>query len=285
MINFTIRNKFIIILFLIFTYFIKNKIKKHILIQNKQTKNIIIKNKPDINKLFKNYELVSLGYSCYPALFIKTITKKETNFFDWIGSSSWSILKLLENNFDNVLNKQNYYYPNEIFREHNQKYNITNKEYYLRFIHDGDFLSSENQWNIFRDKYERRINRFNKLLKSNKNILFLYLEENSISRINLISEDIKQYYPQKIENYHIEQSKLEQNKMLDIVNILKTKYNKYNFKIIYLSSFLDKTKYLNNIIFIKTDCHYENYDWSIWSNEQCLKSIINNYGFINNILN
>ena len=47
-----------------------------------------------------------------PKLFIKKLINKETHLFDYVGSSTWIILKLLENNFDNFLNKKFYYYPN-----------------------------------------------------------------------------------------------------------------------------------------------------------------------------
>jgi hypothetical protein len=234
-------------------------------------------------KLFENYEIVSLGYSCYPKLFINKIIKKETNFFDWIGSSTWSIIKLLKNNFNNFLNKENYYL-NKIFKPHNDELLIYNKEYYIRFVHDGDFLKNNEEWNNFENKYTRRINRFNKLLKSEKNLLFFYLEEN-VLRYNKLYQEIKKYYPKNKENYHIEQSKLEQGRMFDIVKILKAKYNKHNFKIIYFSHFIDKTNYTDNIIFIKTDCHYDKLEWHEWVNSPCTKSIIDNYDYINDILN
>jgi hypothetical protein len=237
--------------------------------------------KSKIINLFKNYELISLGYSCYPALFIKDIIKKETNFFDNIGSSSWSIKKILDNNFKDVLNKKKFIYLNKIFKKHDHKYNIINKEYYLRFIHDNDFLKNEKEWNNFKNKYLRRIIRFNNLLKSNKNLLFIYLEENLIERFDNLYNDIKKYYPESKNNYNIEQSKLEKDNMNKISIILKKKYNKNNFKIIYFSHFIEKSYYENNIIFIKTDFHYNLIEWNEWSEKQCMKSILDNYDFIN----
>jgi hypothetical protein len=237
-----------------------------------------------LKNLFEKYEIVSFGYSCYPKLFIDKIIKKETQFFDWIGSSTWSIIKLLENNFSNFINKENYYYLKKIFKPHNHEFLIYNKEYYIRFIHDGDFLKNTEEWKNFIDKYTRRIDRFNDLLKSEKNLLFFYLEENKL-RYDTLYEEIKKYYPTKKENYHIEQSKLEQSRMGHIVNLLKTKYNKHNFKIIYFSHLIEKTHYRDNIIFIKTDCHYNKVKWNEWAEKQCIKSIINNYDYINDILN
>lgn len=255
-----------------------------------------------IRKLFQNYQLISLGYCCYPKCFIDMIIeKKQTLFFDWIASSTWSIIALLENNFYNVVNRDNYYYWNEPFIPHSPFHYIYNKEYYLRFIHDDNFLNTNEEWDNFKNKYIRRVERFNELLTSKHNLLFFYLEEN-IFRYNSLYPEIKKYYPKNIENYHIEQSKLEQERMLEIVKIIKNKYHKHNFKIIYFSHMLEKTKYTENIIFIKTDDeytsvitdaslgdlsqHYTMIDQRLqkWK-KQCIKCIIENFDFINNILN
>jgi len=236
-----------------------------------------------LNKLFEKYSMISLGHSCYPKLFIDTIIKKETQIFDYFGSSTWSIIKLLENNFENFLNKQSYYYPNKTFKIHNPIHNITNKEYYLRFVHDGNFLENAMSWNTFKQKYTRRLNRFNELLKSNEQLLFFYLEENT-HRFDRLYPEIEQYYPKNTEQYNIEQSNLEQTRMSDIVNILKTKYQKQNFKIIYFSHLLDKTYYKDNILFIKTNCHYNQLSWPDWI-MQLNKILTDNYNYIDEILN
>ena len=73
--------------------------------------------------------------------------------------------------------------------------------------------------------------------------------------------------------------------MHEIVKIIKTKYNKHNFKIIYFSHLVDKTQYKDNIIFIKTDCHYKQLEWDKAPRNHGIKSIIYNYDYINDILN
>lgn len=243
-----------------------------------------INNFDSINKLFQNYELVSLGHSCYPKMFIEKICSKETFFFDWIGSSTWAIIKLLESNFTHFFNITNYFYLNKIFKPCDRHFLIYNKQYFIKFIHDSNFLKNNNEWNNFKNKYTRRIHRFNNLLQSNKQILFFYLEEN-LFRYDVLYPEIKQFYPNNKEHYHIEQSKLEQSRMRQIVNIFKTKYNKHNFKIIYFSHLLEHDIHFNdNIIFIKTDSHYDNFDANTWAKHQCLKSILNNYDYIYDIL-
>jgi hypothetical protein len=236
-----------------------------------------------LNKLFEKYDLISLGHNCYPKLFTDTIIEKETQLFDYSGSSTWSIIKLLENNFENILNKKLYYYPNKTFKPHNPYYNITHKEYYLRFVHDGNFLENNISWNTFQKKLSRRLNRFIELLKSNKPLLFFYLEENTV-RFDRLYPEIEQYYPKNTENYAIEQSALEQARMFDIVNLIKTMHQKQNFKIIYFSHLLDKTYYKDNILFIKTSCHYNQFSWQEWP-QQYSKLIKDNYDYIDEILN
>lgn len=239
-----------------------------------------------LNKLFNNYKLVSLGWSCYPKSLIKKLNDQETHFFDWIGSSTWGIIKLLNNDFKNIFNYENYFIhkPFPIFIEHDKNY-ICNKEYYLRFNHDKNFYENEKKWTIFKEKYSRRINRFLKLLKSDDNLLFIHLEENTIRFKYPIYKEIKKYYPKNEKNYHIEQSKIEQNRVKEIVKIIKTKYNKHNFKIIYFSHFIKETKYTDNIIFIKTDSYYDKFNFLNWSKKQAIPSLINNYDYINDILN
>ena len=263
-----------------------NQDRYHLIIDLKPTPDLLdkIMFKIKLQRLLKNYELVSLGYSCYPKFIIREIIDKETNFFDWVASSTWSILNLLDNNFNNVLNENNYHYFNKQFIPHSPDNFIYNKEYYLRFIHDDDFLKNTNEWNVFQSKYTRRIDRFKNLLKSTNDVLFFYLEENLI-RFDKLYPEIEKYYPKNNENYHIEQSKLEQSRMHDIVKTIKTKYNKHNFKIMYFSHLVDKTHYKDNIIFIKTDCHYNQFEWDKVARNHGIKSIIDNYDYINDILN
>ena len=55
-----------------------------------------------MNKFMDKFdEVSSLGYNCYTKLYFNSRKMdKETQFFDYIGTSVWSIIELLENDFD-----------------------------------------------------------------------------------------------------------------------------------------------------------------------------------------
>ena len=49
----------------------------------------------------KNFDdIISLGNNCYPKMYLERYLniKKEYDFFDYIGTPMWSIVKLLKNN-------------------------------------------------------------------------------------------------------------------------------------------------------------------------------------------
>jgi hypothetical protein len=55
--------------------------------------------KEKLCNLFKNYEMISLGYNCIPKFLISSIKKGQTHLFDWVGSSMWSIYKIVIDDF------------------------------------------------------------------------------------------------------------------------------------------------------------------------------------------
>ena len=61
-----------------------------------------------IKPLLEKHKIISLGFNCFIKIFLnKMKIEQETQFFDWIGSSTWSIRLLLENHFDDLLQKEN----------------------------------------------------------------------------------------------------------------------------------------------------------------------------------
>jgi hypothetical protein len=57
-----------------------------------------------------------LGYNCYTKLYFNSKKiEKETQFFYYIGTSVWSIIDLLNNDFDGMFDKSNYYCINIAF--------------------------------------------------------------------------------------------------------------------------------------------------------------------------
>lgn len=138
-----------------------------------------------------NGKIISLGSNCYVKIFLNDILKykDETQFFDYIGSSMWSINELIKNNFDNLFNIDNFEKKQILYS--GDKYIFTNNQYYLRFKHDikQNYYSSNNDLkkNDFIElekKYNRRKERFIKLLNNDDdNILFIRYEEDNFNRV------------------------------------------------------------------------------------------------------
>ena len=149
---------------------------------------------------------ISLGYSCF--IKISLIHNQETHIFDWIGSSMWTINDLLQNKFDGMFEK-GAIVKKKILANSNQQI-FTHTKYYLRFLHDfnnGKNIISDEQFNEFKEKNERRIKRFYELLNNKNNkLLFMRLEEKKEHRIDkydrlevdelkLFSKYIQKTYP------------------------------------------------------------------------------------------
>lgn len=190
------------------------------------------------NILKNNYdEVVSLGFNCFPKRYISTyITKAPHKYFDYVGSSCWSILELLKNNFENldcieqmtVLKNKNIH---------------TNTKYYIRHMHDS--FSGNVKENTLKS-ITNRSDRFKELLQTNKKVVFIRLQESIKNRI--IYHEYKTYYEKSEEEY-----------LKEISNWLKLHTSLF-FKIIYLN---DEKEYYDdstNILYVKDDI--EKYDWN-----------------------
>jgi hypothetical protein len=167
----------------------------------------------------ETYKIYSLGYNCCIKKYIDIQGKKATNLFDYIGSSMWSINKLVENDFQDLFDI-NMYKNMEILPNYNI---ITNEKYYLRFKHD---LKTMINFEKFKETYKRRIIRFKEDLDNENKILFIRLEESHQDRI---------IYDQYKENF----KKNELEYLKDYSIFLKTKIPFLNFKIIYISEIFE----------------------------------------------
>lgn len=178
-------------------------------------------------KKFDN--IISLGCNCAPKKFIDQYKKQEFLFFDYVGSSMWSINELINNNFNDIFNINDY---QEV--ELNQNFKcVINKKFYIRFLHDLE--KNINNFSFFSEKYNRRKLRFLKLLNESKNILFIRLEDCIIKKYSDIYKD---KYPYD-EFYYMNQ----------FIHIIKNKFPKLNFHVLYFNSQFNKI--VDNIIFIK----------------------------------
>ncbi len=209
-----------------------NLANKQVNLANKQVNNQEIKTQirkaeitPVINRLM-TYRLTSLGANCYFKKFIDSLTSRETELFDYIGSSMKSINDLILNDYEDLCNIK-YFERLETLKH---AFFITNTKYYLRFPHDLKTVNDlQNNFNDFSAKYTRRITRWKNMLDTNNKILFLRYYENTSSRLI--------FYNDKDEYTHLE----------EFLDIIKSKYPNNIFKIIYIHPDLDNN-YKNNII-------------------------------------
>lgn len=191
-------------------------------------------------------KIISLGSNCYVKMFLDSVNcKTETQFFDYIGSSMWAINELFKENvndlFDDgidILEKK------RIMCSGDDQYILTHKKYYLRFKHDfKQNFDSEFKENIkpvdfknVRDKYKRRKERLNDILKDDKKtLLFIRYEEEQQDRIK-----------------YFEDKKSEIEYIYEFIEIIKQKYPSKKFCILLLSHDLENDdKRDENLIILK----------------------------------
>lgn len=167
-------------------------------------------------ELFNKSLAISLGWTCRPALLIQFMSGKakvscERQVFDWLGSPMWAINRLIENNFEDFIKKEEIVRKKRFKNGENQVY--IHKLYNIRFLHDFVSGVTENTFKFFKDKYERRIERFQNLLNSDKELFFIRLEYDD--SLILEHDDIVQ--EKGDEKYHLE-------KFTDILMAKGTKY-------------------------------------------------------------
>ncbi len=224
----------------------------------------------NVRMLLKDKFLLSLGFNCTVKRFLDytKLTSGETNFFDYIGSSMWSINELFENDFANLFNWTEYKHL-QIMNDEKSDY-LTNSRYYLRFFHDLSIYSTDKQKDDIVGKYFRRKYRLYDTLNKSKYVVFIRHEEITENRI---------IYDEYVERFMT--NELEHTKKFS--NIIKTKFPNLKFKIILLSDeHNDNHDIEHNIISI----NISNYDKINWENsiEVYNKIFYDKYDFIYNAL-
>ena len=206
-----------------------------------------------MNKFMDKFdEVSSLGYNCYTKLYFNSRKMdKETQFFDYIGTSVWSIIELLENDFDGIFDKSNYKIMN-IMKTGDDQFLVVNEKYFIRCKHEfkktlnqkfdpeilHEYEINKEELEDFIEKMKRRKERFMNMLASNNSLLFIRYEEDPTER-----HDIKQY-----------ESKLNISYM-DNLKILSDMFKKINpekkITILDISHRHDKTEYIKEYEIIK----------------------------------
>ena len=159
-----------------------------------------------MNKFIDKFdEVSSLGYNCYIKLYFNYIKiDQETQFFDYIGTSVWSIIELLNKDFDGMFDKSNYKIMN-IMKSGDDQFLVVNEKYFIRCKHefkktldrkfDAEILNEyeidKEELDDFIEKMKRRKERFMNLLKNNNSLLLIRYEEDPTGRHELKQFDEK----------------------------------------------------------------------------------------------
>lgn len=193
----------------------------------------------------KNFDdIISLGNNCYPKMYLERYLniKKEYDFFDYIGTPMWSIVKLLKNNFNNLFIKDEFKLI-KIWYDSSDCY-VANSIYNFKFRHDLiEYPVKDDIYNHFKDKYQRRKNRFISKINNSKKILFVRLEEQLTNKI--IPENLKDKYKDNEYDY-----------IKEFISEIKKINPKLDITVIYLSPKF-KNNYIkeDNIITLECDIY------------------------------
>lgn len=195
------------------------------------------------------WTIISLGFNCFPRGYIDACIsprQKETQFFDWTGSSLWSIVELLENEFKGIDDPEQYVQldirPGTAM--------ISHKHYYLRFLHD--FTPRQHRLGLLHRvpdcvaKYKRRAARFLELLQTSKKILFLRFEESTKNRI-MVPRDTQMRKP------------CEMDHLCDLFLLLKRKYPHLETKFVWLGEKKNANVVAENIVCV--ECNERGVHW------------------------
>ena len=99
----------------------------------------------NINTLFSNSMIISLGATCVPKIVtLKTGVQQPTQFFDWLGTSAYSLVNILTQDSPEIL--ENDFYPkgsNMAVYYSCRRDTIVDKKHKLIFIHDKEINNTK----------------------------------------------------------------------------------------------------------------------------------------------
>lgn len=182
--------------------------------------------------------IISLGEKCFIAQTLHFIgARKFSSPFDWVGIHEFTKnscvvgrINLILNNFKNFFDKKEDFIP----LYNRESYFFVNKNTGFAFRHEFvDLDDFDKNFDLIKEKYDRRCKRLIEILQSNKKILFVYSsslfpindKKQVIEAINLLN---KKFNTNKIDLLIV-----ESNKNLNRQN--KIKYKKINSNIIWVS--------------------------------------------------
>lgn len=134
----------------------------------------------------KYSNIFSLGPNCLSALTLKAVSlRRYSGPFDWIyGSTIDERLKLILNDFNGFLKKEDFIIRENILDKKMKTYDAINQKTKFGFPHDFYSRDIDECFSEINEKYRRRISRLNEKLR-NSSSLILYVVENK-EEIDLI---------------------------------------------------------------------------------------------------
>ena len=111
-----------------------------------------------LNKSYSNY--VSLGSFCSVAMELERFGLRSASFpFDWLLSDFRGVVEAINSNFGA-------FFDESFFEQSKQRlYVYRNSKYGFEFVHNfSKYKPLSTQLDVFREKYNRRINRFFKVI-------------------------------------------------------------------------------------------------------------------------
>ena len=156
---------------------------------------------------------------------------KETQLFDTIGTSMWSINQLIEDRFEGVLDSRLF---KDLVHREGEEAIVTNTRYNLRFKHDLDFAIQARSLS-FQAKVNRRIPRLELIFRNAKQLLLIRYQEIQTRRI--------QHGP-------ITDERAE---LYRFTTLLRSHYHQQNYVIIYITSSPGGWDETHRILSVHTD--------------------------------
>lgn len=175
---------------------------------------------------------VSLGSTCCIAQQLKSYNLRNAAYpFDWLRICNLNnVIKLLENKFIDFLEFEDMklveFSDKFLIDGKNGSYIYKNK--YCGFYHEFSEKINLNNYNLFREKYSRRISRLFQLLNSSDEIVFIReeLREIKISKFYKLIDTIKKINPKlNFKIIVITNDKKYENQIIDQVSFLYTNDN------------------------------------------------------------
>jgi len=151
---------------------------------------------------------ISLGWHCHVALFIQDLgdmerIRYERNLFDWMGIPMWAICELLDRSFAGLTDRLRI----ENRKRFSEKPDLilSHLDYDIRFLHEfKPGVITDDEWILFEQKYQRRIQRFQKTLEFSsamqKKLLFFRVEYDNYKKImypEFVKEHDEKYYVER----------------------------------------------------------------------------------------